>query len=110
MKEEEPNPLFKTLYELNALGLTFRTIHALESADYDGDYNLLAAKGPHSLLRIKNLGRKSVYLIARALEKLGAIPKAHEWVNYRQLKQAACNLGRTTPFSTRSTSYDGPVD
>ena len=56
-------------------------MNALKGNDfYDGDPEKLAHYKPEDLMKIRGLGMKRVAVIAQALESLGVIVDAEEWL------------------------------
>jgi len=56
-------------------------MNALRGNDfYDGDPEKLANYKPEDLMKIRRLGPKSIGLIAKALESMGVIGDAEEWL------------------------------
>ena len=56
-------------------------MNALRGKDfYDGDPEKLAYCKPEDLMKIRGLGTKRVSVIARALESIGVIGDAEEWL------------------------------
>jgi hypothetical protein len=56
-------------------------LNALKGNDfYDGDPEKLAHYKPEDLMKIRGLGIKRVGITARALESLGVIGDAEEWL------------------------------
>lgn len=75
---KEENVLIRTLYEIED-PYTSRVVKSLKDYD-DTDHVSIAKKGAGELGRAKNLGVKGIALIAQALEKIGTIPNATEWL------------------------------
>ena len=75
------DPFALKIKELSRLSDATRILNALKGNDfYDGDPEKLANYKPEDLRKINGLGTKSVAVIARALEGLGVIGNAEEWL------------------------------
>jgi hypothetical protein len=75
------DPFAHKIKELGRMGDTTRILNALKGNDiYDGDPKKLANYKPEDLLKISGLGPKSIGLIAKALESLGIIEDAENWL------------------------------
>ena len=75
------DPFVLKIKELSRLGDATRILNALRGKDfYDGDPEKLANYKPEDLMKIRGLGIKRVGIIARALESLGVIGDAEEWL------------------------------
>ena len=75
------NPLALKIKELSRLSDATRILNALKGKDvYDGDPEKLAKCKAEDLRKINGLGIKSVGIIACALEGLGLIEDAEEWL------------------------------
>ncbi len=57
-----------------------RILNCLKNDGYSGDIDDLVAGGGKKLLRVKNLGRKSIKIIANALRDIGKIETPSEWM------------------------------
>jgi hypothetical protein len=56
-------------------------LNALKDNDfYDGDPEKVANCEPQDLMKIRGLGTKRVVVIAKALESMGVIGVAEEWL------------------------------
>lgn len=76
--DKEENVLIRTLYGIEDPHIS-RVVNSLINYD-DTDHVSIAKKGAGELSRVKNLGVKGIALIAQALEKIGTIPNATEWL------------------------------
>jgi hypothetical protein len=75
------DPFVLKIKELSSLGDATRILNALKGNDYyDGNPEKLAHYKPGDLMKIRGLNIKSVAVIARALESLGVIGDAEEWL------------------------------
>jgi hypothetical protein len=75
------DPFALKIKELSRLSDATRILNALKGKDvYDGDPDKLAKCKPEDLRKINGLGTKSVGIIASALEGLGVIGNAEEWL------------------------------
>ena len=75
------DPFALKIKELSSLGDATRILNALKGNEfYDGDPEKLAKYKPKDLMKIRGLGIKSVAVIARALESMGFIGDAEEWL------------------------------
>jgi DNA-directed RNA polymerase alpha subunit len=75
------DPLALKIKELSRLSDATRILNALKGNDfYDGDPQNLAHYKPEDLMKIRGLGMKSVAVIAEALESIGVIRNAEEWL------------------------------
>ena len=75
------DPFALKIKELSRLSDATRILNALKGNDfYDGDLEKLAHCKPEDLMKIRGLGTKSVAVIARALESMGVIGNAEEWL------------------------------
>ena len=76
------DPFVRKIKELSRLGEATRILNALRGSDfYDGDPEKLANYKPEDLMKIRGLGPKNLGLIAEALESMGCIRNAEEWLN-----------------------------
>jgi hypothetical protein len=76
------DPFARKIKDLSSLGEATKILNALKGNDfYDGDPEKLAKCKPEDLRKINGLGTKSVGIIASALEGLGVIGNAEEWLN-----------------------------
>ena len=75
------DPFALKIKELSRLGDATRILNALKGNDfYDGDPEKLANYNPEDLMKIRGLNVKSVAVIAKALESMGVIGDAEEWL------------------------------
>ena len=75
------DPFAQKIKGLSRLSDATRILNALKGNDfYDGDPEKLAKFRPSDLKKIGGLGVKSVAVIARALESIGVIGDAEEWL------------------------------
>ena len=75
------DPFALRIKELSRLSDATRILNALKGNDfYDGDPEKLANYKPNDLMKIRGLGTKSVSVIAKALEGLGVIEDAENWL------------------------------
>ena len=75
------DPFALKIKELSRLSDATRILNALKGNDfYDGDPEKLANYKPNDLMKIRGLGTKSVYVIVKALENMGIIGDAEEWL------------------------------
>ena len=75
------DPFALKIKELSRLGDATIILNALKGNDfYGGDPEKLANYKPKDLIKIRGLGTKRVAVIARALESLGIIVDAEEWL------------------------------
>ena len=75
------DPFALKIKELSRLGDATRILNALKGNDfYDGDPEKLASYKPEDLMKIRGLNIKSVAVIAKALESMGVIGDAKEWL------------------------------
>ena len=75
------DPFALKIKELSRLADATRILNALKGNDfYDGDLERLAHYKPEDLRKIRGLGTKSVAVIAKALESMGVIENAQEWL------------------------------
>ena len=75
------DPLTLKINELSRLGDATRILNALKGNEfYGGDPEKLANYKPEDLRKIRGLGIKSVSVIAKALESIGVIEDAEEWL------------------------------
>ena len=75
------DPFALKIKELSRLGDATRILNALKGNDfYDCDLKKLANYKPQDLMKIRGLNIKSVGIIASALEGLGLIEDAEEWL------------------------------
>ena len=75
------DPFALKIKELSRLSDATRILNALKGKDfYDGDPEKLANCKPEDLMKIRGLGMKSVAVIAEALESIGVIGDAEEWL------------------------------
>ena len=75
------DPLALKIKELSRLGDATRILNILKGNEfYDGDPEKLANYKPNDLMKIRELGTKSVYVIVKALESMGVIGDAEEWL------------------------------
>ena len=75
------DPFVQKIKELSRLGDATRILNALKGNDfYDGDPEKLANYKSKDLMKIRGLGTKRVGIIARALESMGVIGDAEEWL------------------------------
>jgi len=74
-------PFALKIKELSRLEDATKIFNALKGNDfYDGDPEKLANYKPEDLMKIRGLGTKGVAVIARALESMGVIGDAEEWL------------------------------
>ena len=81
--ESLEDPLKRKIEELSrpGAGEAKRILNALRgSALYDGDPEKLSYCKPEEIRKINGLGPKSVSVIAKALESMGVIGDAEEWL------------------------------
>jgi hypothetical protein len=75
------DPLAQKIKELSCLSDATRILNALKGNDfYDGDPEKLADYKPKDLMKIRGLGTKRIAVIAKALERMGVIGDAEEWL------------------------------
>ena len=75
------DPFALKIKELSRLGDATRILNALKGNDfYDGDPEKLADYKPKDLMKIRGLGTKRIAVIAKALERMGVIGDAEEWL------------------------------
>jgi hypothetical protein len=75
------DPFALKIMELSRLGDATKILNALRGNDfYDGDPEKLANYKPEDLMKIRGLGTKRVAIIAEALESMGIIGDAEEWL------------------------------
>jgi hypothetical protein len=75
------DPFALKIKERSRLADATRILNALKGKDvYDDDPEKLAKCKPEDLRKINGLGTKSVGIIASALEGLGVIGNAEEWL------------------------------
>ena len=75
-------PFALKIKELSRLGDATRILNALKVNDFYVDVpEKLANYKPEDLMKIRGLGTKRIGLIAMALESLGCIRNAEEWLN-----------------------------
>ena len=75
------DPFALKIKELSRLADATRILNALKGDDfYDGDPEKLAKYKPEDLMKIRGLGTKRVAVIAKALESMGVIGDAEEWL------------------------------
>ena len=75
------DPLAQKIEELSRLGDATRILNALKGNEfYDGVPEKMANHKPEDLMKIRGLNIKSVAVIARALESMGVIEDAEEWL------------------------------
>ena len=75
------DPFARKIKELSRLGNATRILNALKGNDfYDGDPEKLAHFKPQDLIKIRGLGTKRVAVIAKALESMGIVGDAEEWL------------------------------
>ena len=75
------DPFALKIKELSRLADATRILNALKGNDfYDGDPEKLAKYKPEDLMKIRGLGTKRVAVIAKALESMGVIGDAEEWL------------------------------
>ena len=79
--ESLEDPLKRKIEELSRPGEAKRILNALRGSDlYDGDPEKLKFCKPEEIQKINGLGSKSVSVIAKALEGVGIIGDAEEWL------------------------------
>ena len=75
------DPLALKIKELSRISDATRILNALKGNEfYDGDPEKLANYKPEDIRKINGLGKKRVAVIARALESMGVIGDADEWL------------------------------
>ena len=75
------DPFALKIKELSRLADATRILNALKGNEfYDGDPEKLANYKPEDIRKINGLGMKSVSVIAKALESMGVIGDAEEWL------------------------------
>lgn len=75
------DPFVQKIKELSRQGEATRKLNALRgNVFYDSDPEKLAKCKPEDLRKIRGLGTKSVGVIAKALESVGVIGDAEEWL------------------------------
>lgn len=75
------DPFALKMNELSRLGDATRIFNALKGNDfYDGDPEKLANYKPEDLMKIRGLNIKSVAVIAKALESMGIVGDAEQWL------------------------------
>jgi hypothetical protein len=75
------DPFALKMNELSRLGDATRILNALKGNDfYDGDPEKLANYKPEDLMKIRGLNIKSVAVIAKALESMGIVGDAEQWL------------------------------
>ena len=79
--ESLEDPLKRKIEELSRPGEAKRILNAIRGSSlYDGDPEKLANRKPEEIRKINGLGPKSVSVIAKALESMGIIGDAEEWL------------------------------
>ncbi|MGA9478980.1 MAG: hypothetical protein WBV21_14460 [Desulfobacterales bacterium] len=79
--ESLEDPFIRKIKELSRLEDATRILNALKGDDfYDGDPEKLANYKPEDLMKIRELDTKRVAVIAKALESIGVIGDAKEWL------------------------------
>ena len=75
------DPFALKIKELSQMSDATRILNALRGNQfYDGDPKKLAHYKPEDLIKIRGLGTKSVAVISKALESMGVIGHAEEWL------------------------------
>ena len=75
------DPFAQKIKELSRLSDATRILNALKGNDfYDGDPEKLAKCKLEDLRKIRGLGIKRIDVIAKALESMGVIGNAEEWL------------------------------
>ena len=75
------DPFALKIKELSSLGDATRILNALRGSDlYDGNPEKLANCNPEDLRKINGLGIKRIRVIVKALECMGVIKDAEEWL------------------------------
>jgi hypothetical protein len=75
------DPFAQKIKELSRLADATRILNALKGNDfYDDDPEKLANYKPEDLMKIRGLSTKRVSVIAKALESIGVIGDAEEWL------------------------------
>ena len=75
------DPLKRKIEELSRPGEAKRILNALRGSNlYDSDPKILSNYSPEDIRKINGLGPKSVFVIAKALESMGVIRDAEEWL------------------------------
>ena len=75
------DPFALKIKELSRMGDATRILNILKGNEfYDGDPEKLANYKTEDIRKINGLGMKSVSVIARALESMGVIGDANEWL------------------------------
>ena len=75
------DPFALKMNELSRLGDATRILNALKGNDfYDGDPEKLANYKPEDLMKIRGLNIKSAAVIAKALESMGIVGDAEQWL------------------------------
>lgn len=80
--------------ELSRL-LNTRINNVLRCGHYNEDLDKLAKDGPRELLRFRNMGFKSLEVLAPAMEKLGLIPSAEKWMKTPEHVRQVANVRLT---------------
>jgi hypothetical protein len=79
--ESLEDPLKRKIEELSRPGEAKRILNALRGCNlYDGNPEILSNYSPDDIRKINGLGPKSVSVIAQALESMGVIGDAEEWL------------------------------
>ena len=79
--ESLKDPLKRKIEELSRPGEAKRILNALRGSNlYDGDPKILSNYRPEDIRKINGLGPKSVFVIAKALESMGVIRDAEDWL------------------------------
>ena len=75
------DPFARKIKDLSSLRETTKILNALRGNDlYKGDPEELSKCKPKDLMKIRGLGIKRVGVIAEALETMGVVGKADEWL------------------------------
>ena len=76
------DPFARKIKDLSSLRETTKILNALRGNDlYKGDPEELSKCEPEDFMKIRGLGTKRVAVIARALESMGVIGDAEEWLS-----------------------------
>jgi len=79
--ESLKDPLKRKIEELSRPGEAERILNALRGSHfYNGDPRKLANRKPEDIRKINGIGTKSLTVIAKALEGMGVVMDAEEWL------------------------------
>ena len=75
------DPFAQKIKDLSNLREATKILNALKGNDlYEGNPKKLARCNPNDLMKIRGLGTKRVAVIVKALERMGVIGDAEEWL------------------------------